>query len=92
MVLRLIKADLESKYTDQAQLDTYFQQNQSILVALGQKEPKGICELVIDHLNRLEPYRRVLPYFINNNTRQLFRRVPGQMIELIKLVASHSPG
>ncbi len=92
IVIHLIQGDLHDKYTDYYELWNYCRQNRQLLGLLAKKEPKAMCCFAIEHVNRLEKHRKILPAFIESEQKRMFDKAPNEMIELISLVATYQPG
>jgi hypothetical protein len=88
----LIKGDLRDKYTNYEKIWNYCRQNGQLFELLAKKEPKAMCRFAIEHINRLEKHRKILPGFIESEQKRMFDKAPDEMIELISLVASYQPG
>jgi hypothetical protein len=89
IVIHLIKGDL---ITNNDTFWNYCREHKTIFELLTKKEPKAMCHLAIEHVNRLEKYKKILPAFIQSEQEHLFDKAPDEMIELITLVASYQPG
>lgn len=92
IIIDLIKNDLNNKYTDDLELWNYFRQNKKLLEFLAKKEPKAMCQFAIQHVNRLEKHKKMLPGFIEVRQEHMFDKAPDEMIQLISSVASYQPG
>ncbi len=92
IVIELIKGDLRDKYTNYEKIWNYCRQNGQLFELLAKKEPKAMCRFAIEHINRLEKHRKILPGFIESEQKRMFDKAPDEMIELISLVASYQPG
>lgn len=92
IVIHLIKGDLNNKYTDDDELSNYFRENKKLFEFLTKKEPKTMCHFAIEHVNRLEKHKKMLPAFIEAEEERIFKKAPDEMIKLISLVASYQPG
>lgn len=92
VIIQLIKTELITKYNSIDQLQEYFRTNRTLFISLAKREPKAMCRLAIEHLNRLEKHRRVLPAFVENVQKRLLDKAPNEMIELLLLAAQNQPG
>lgn len=92
VAIQLLKNDLELKYHSIEEVKDYFRLNRPVFLSLTQKEPKAMCRLCIDHLNRLDKSNRVLPSFVQEKQTIMFARAPSEMIELLLLVGQYQPG
>ncbi len=92
IVIHLIQGDLNDKYTNSDELWNYFRINKQLFELLAKKEPRAMCHFVIEHVNRLEKDKKVLPAFVESKQEYLFAKAPEEMIKLISLVASYQPG
>ena len=92
IIIHLIKEDLNEKISNKTNLSDYLRKNQSLFNLLTEKETKAMCHLALEHVKRLPKHERVLPYFCASKQTICFKRAPDEMIELITLAASHTPG
>ena len=92
VAIELIEKDLALKHNSDETLSNYFVVHRELLFNLAQREPKAMCRLAIGHLSRLNKHKRFLPEFIEEKQKRMFDKAPEEMIELIRLAASHHPG
>ncbi|CAM4750560.1 unnamed protein product [Rotaria magnacalcarata] len=92
IIIHLIQCDLNEKRINNEKFSNYFHENNRLLSLLAGKQAKAILRLTIEYMNQLEKHKRLLPYFIELNQKNLFKKVPDEMIELFTIVASNQPG